>query len=210
MIESVRIRLRELVKFIDRNQQTIVYTDFKDELGEVTEVDVPIKQTGFSHDQYRKKVEAYIREHEDHIVIAKLKRNLPLTDSDLQELEQMLFSAQEIESRERFEAVYGQDVSLKLFIRRIVGLDRNAAKQSFAQYLERTNLTANQIRFVETIIDYLTQNGVMNPGILYESPFTDIHYQGLDGVFNEDDADQIVMLVRSFNETVDDPFRTVA
>ena len=210
MIESARVRLRELVKFIDRNQQTIVYTDFKDELGEVTEVDVPIKQTGFSHDQYRKKVKAYILEHEDHIAIAKLKRNLPLTDSDLQELEQMLFSAQEIESRERFEAVYGQDVSLKLFIRRIVGLDRNAAKQSFAQYLERSNLTANQIRFVETIIDYLTQNGVMNPGILYESPFTDIHYQGLDGVFNEDDSDQIVMLVRSFNETVDDPFRTVA
>ena len=51
---------------------------------------------------------------------------------------------------------------------------------------------------------------MMNPGLLYESPFTDIHYEGLDGVFNEEDADQIVSLVRSFNETVDDPFRTVA
>lgn len=47
----------------------------------------------------------------------------------------MLFAAPEIESRDRFEAVYGKDVSLKLFIRQLVGLDRNAAKLAFAQYL---------------------------------------------------------------------------
>ena len=203
MIETVRTRLRDLVKFIDRKQQDIVYTNFEDELGDVVEVDVPTQQTGFSPYQYRKKVEAYIREHQDHITIAKLKRNVPLTDSDLAQLEEMLFSAEEIESRDRFEQVYGKNMSLKLFIRRIVGLDRNAAKQAFARYLEAGKFSANQIRFVENIIDYLTQNGVMNPELLYEPPFTDLHYEGLDGVFNEDDADKIVSLVRSFNETVD-------
>ena len=210
MIESIRLKFRDLVKFIDRQQQTIIYTDFEDELGEVTEVDVPIQQTGFSPYQYRKKVEAYIRANEDHIAIYKLKRNEPLTEQDLDELELMLFSAEEIESRERFEEVYGKDMSLKLFIRQIVGLDRNAAKAAFAQYLEGSNFNANQIRFVENIIDYLTQNGIMNPGLLYEPPFTDIHDEGLDGIFNDNDADLLVSLVRSFNETVDNPFRTVA
>ena len=209
-IEPVRLKLRDLVKFIDRNEQTIVYTDFKDELGEVTEVDVPIQQTGFSPYQYRKKVKAYIREHQDHIAIYKLKRNEPLTEKDLEELESMLFSAEEIESRERFEEVYGKDMSLKLFIRKIVGLDRHAAKAAFARYLEDSNFSANQIRFVENIIDHLTQNGIMNPGLLYEPPFTDIHDEGLDGVFNDDDADSLVSLVRSFNTTVGDPFKTVA
>jgi type I restriction enzyme R subunit len=61
--------------------------------------------------------------------------------------------------------------------------------------------TGNQIHFVENIIDYLTQNGVMNPGLLYEVDFTG-HDDGLDSFF-EDDADQIVSLVRSFNETVE-------
>ena len=209
-IEFIRLKFRDLVKFCDRTQQTIVYTDFKDELGEVTEVDVPIQQTGFSPYQYRKKVEAYIRANEDHIAIYKLKRNEPLTEQDLNELESMLFSAREIESRDRFEQVYGKDMSLKLFIRQIVGLDRNAAKAAFAQYLEGSNFNANQIRFVENIIDYLTQNGVMNPGLLYEPPFTDIHFEGLDGVFNDEEADVLVSLVSLFNETVDNPFREVA
>ena len=202
MIDYVRIHLRDLVKFIDRQAQPIVYTDFEDELGEVRSVDVPFQQTGFSPYQYRKKVEAYIRDHEDHIAIAKLKRNAPLTEVNLESLEEMLFGASQIESREQFEAVFGKDLSLKLFIRQLVGLDRNAAKLAFAQYLEGGNFTANQIRFVETIIDYLTQNGVMDPGLLYEPPFTALHHEGLDGVFESDDADQIVLLVRSFNETV--------
>lgn len=203
MVESVRLKLRDLVKFIDRTQQTIVYTDFKDELGEIREVDVPVQQTGFSPYQYRKKVEAYIRENENHIAIHKLKRNIPLTPQDLTQLEEMLFSAEEIQSRDVFEQVYGKEMSLKLFIRKIVGLDRNAAKAAFAKYLEGGNFTANQIRFVENIIDYLTQNGIMNPGLLYEPPFTDIHHGGLDGVFNDDQADEIVALVRAFNQKAD-------
>ncbi|MBE9044308.1 DEAD/DEAH box helicase family protein [Pleurocapsales cyanobacterium LEGE 10410] len=210
MVESVRLKIRDLVKFIDRSQQTIVYTDFKDELGDIELVDVPVQQTGFSPYQYRKKVESFIREHEDHIAIYKLKRNVALTDRDLAELEEMLFSAEEVESRDRFEQVYGKEMSLKLFIRQIVGLDRNAAKAAFAKYLEAGNFSANQIRFVENVIDYLTQNGVMNPGLLYESPFTDAHSSGLDGVFNDDDADEIVALVRAFNKNADNPFTGAA
>ncbi|WP_414569409.1 DEAD/DEAH box helicase family protein [Nostoc sp. CCY 9925] len=202
LIEQMRRQLRDLVKFVDPQEQQIVYTNFEDELGEIVETDVPTKQTGFSPYQYRKKVEAYIREHENHIAIAKLKRNVPLTESDLLSLEELLFNAEAIESQERFEEVYGKNLSLKLFIRQLVGLDRNAAKQAFGRYLEGSSFNATQIRFVETIIDYLTQNGVMDAGLLYEPPFTDLHYEGLDGVFGADDADGIVSIVRSFNETV--------
>ncbi|BAY47585.1 type III restriction enzyme res subunit [Scytonema sp. HK-05] len=141
-----------------------------------------------------------------HSANVVLKRNVPLTDADLTSLEEMLFGAAAIESRERFEEVYGKNLSLKLFIRQLVGLDRNTAKQAFAQYLEGSTFNANQIRFVEIIIDYLTQNGVMDAGLLYEPPFTDLHYEGLDGVFEADDADQIISIVRCFNETVGKKF----
>jgi type I restriction enzyme R subunit len=210
MIDYVRLYLRDLVKFIDRQEQRIVYTNFEDQMGEVQEVDVPNQQTGFSPYQYRKKVEAYIRANENHVAIAKLKRNVPLTESDLESLDTMLFASSEIESREQFEKVFGKDLSLKLFIRKLIGLDRNAAKQAFSQYLESSNFGANQIRFIENVIDYLTQNGVMDPGQLYESPFTEAHPDGLDGIFGDDDADQIVTIVRSFNDSVAAKFGTAS
>jgi len=203
MVEGIRVRVRDLVKFIDRQKQQSVITDFVDEMGEVQIVDIPTHQTGFSREQYRRKVESYIRQHQDHLAIAKLRRNIPLTDRDLSALEEMLFSAAEIESRQRFEEVFGRTKSLKLLIREIVGLDRQAAKQAFGRYLQGTNFSANQIRFIENIIDILTKNGVMNPGALYEPPFTDNHPEGLDGMFNDREADRIVSILRSFNESVD-------
>nr|WP_242050535.1 DEAD/DEAH box helicase family protein [Oculatella sp. FACHB-28] len=206
MIDAARLDLRDLIKFVDRQEQRIVYTDFADQMGAIQDVDVPNQQTGFSPYQYRKKVEAYIRANENHVAIAKLKRNAPLTESDLGSLETMLFGSTEIESREQFEKVFGKNLSLKLFVRKLVGLDRNAAKQAFIRYLEGSTLTANQIRFIEIIIDYLTQNGVMDPGQLYESPFTEAHPDGLDGLFKDNDADQIVAIVQSFNDTVEAQF----
>ncbi|MGA1263343.1 MAG: type I restriction-modification enzyme R subunit C-terminal domain-containing protein, partial [Prochlorothrix sp.] len=206
LVEDLRRRIRDLVKFIDRKQQATVITDFADELGEVQIITVPTHQTGFSPYQYRRKVEAFIRQNENHITIAKLKRNVPLTEADLTALEAMLFSAAEVESRDRFEEVFGKTKSLKLLIREIVGCDRAAAKAAFARYLQDTTFSANQIRFVETIIDFLTQNGFMDPGLLYEPPFTDSHPEGLDGVFGDDDADQIVSIIRSFNASADADF----
>lgn len=203
MVELVRRRLRGLIQFIDLKRRPPIETNFDDEMGEAVDHEVPIVQTGFSRHQYRKKVERFIRDHETHVVIAKLKRNQALTPTDLDSLETMLFSAPEVESRERFELVFGKDQPLALFIRKLVGLDRAAAKAAFSVYLDRAGLGANQIRFIETIIDHLTQNGVMDPGLLYEPPFTDLHFEGLDGVFPAPtDADNIVSIVRSFSEGV--------
>ncbi len=206
VVESLRLKIRDLIQFIDRQETPITYTNFKDQVWKVSEASVPYNTTGFSPYQYRKKVEAYIRANQDHIAIAKLKRNIALTESDLSELEKMLFTSEEIENRDRFEEVYGKDLSLKSFIRQLVGLDRNSAKEAFAVYLQNANLTANQVRFIEQIIDWLTQHGVMNPHLLYEPPFTDIHTEGLDGVFNDDDADNIIAIVRSFNDTAEMTF----
>ena len=206
LVEEMRLNLRDLIVLIDQRDEIIIYTDFEDELGDLEILEVPNRQTGFSRSQYRKKVESYILAHQDHIAIAKLKRNLPLTDTDLQELEKMLFTSEALESRDKFELVYGKNVNLKSFMLELVGLDRNTAKQAFSKYLENNNLNANQIRFIEQIINWLTQRGVMKPSRLYESPFTDIHTAGLDGVFNNEDANNIITIIRSFDQPIETTF----
>jgi type I restriction enzyme R subunit len=65
-----------------------------------------------------------------------------------------------------------------LFIRLLVGLDREAATAAFDAYLSDPTVTAAQPRFVQMIVEQLTANGVMEVARLYESPFTETAPQG--------------------------------
>ena len=76
-----------------------------------------------------------------------------------------------------------QAPTIAWFVRSIVGLDRNAAKEAFAEYLDDRSLNERQIRFVELVIDQLTARGVMQPAALYESPFSGLHSGGPDELF---------------------------
>jgi type I restriction enzyme R subunit len=200
MLEDIRKRLRDLVKFMDKGQRKLIYTDFEDELGDIREVVFGSIGSAVNVKQYRKKVMHFLKEHEDHIAIQKLKRNVPITASDIAELERILFESDGLGTKEDFERAYGQQEHLGLFIRGLIGLDREAAKQAFGGYLAKKTLTANQIRFIDQIIDYLTQNGVMDPGLLYEPPFTDYSSTGLDGIFKDEDASRIVSILGSIRE----------
>jgi type I restriction enzyme R subunit len=84
----------------------------------------------------------------------------------------------------------------------LVGLDRQAVQEAFSKYLQGSTYNERQIRFVEMIIDHLTQNGVLNAAQLYEPPFNQIHFEGIDGVFSDGDADNLFGVVEAFNEAV--------
>ena len=76
-----------------------------------------------------------------------------------------------------------QAPTLAWFVRSIVGMDRNAAKEAFAEYLDDHSLNEKQIRFVELVIDQLTAHGVIQAAALYESPFRDLHSRGPEELF---------------------------
>lgn len=120
---------------------------------------------------YKAKAEYYVRQHQDNEVIAKLKRNIPLKTSDIKELEKILWS--EVGSQLDYEAEFGKK-PLGEFVREIVGLDMNAAKAAFAEYLDETWLDSNQIYFVNQIVEFIVHNGMMKDlSVLQEAPFTD-------------------------------------
>ncbi|WP_129135437.1 DEAD/DEAH box helicase family protein [Luteimonas sp. YGD11-2] len=199
MIENVRRRIRGLVQFVDKTSSTPVYTALDDEIGEGSEVTLTSFSAGINLAQYKRKVEAYIRANENHVAIAKLRHNKPLTPIDLEELERFVYGAEVVGGRETFEKYYGDERPLAVFIRSLVGLDRNAAKEAFAQFLDANRYGAQQIRFVEMIIDRLTHSGVIEPAQMYEPPFTAIHYEGVDGAFGDADAEAIFQIVSAIN-----------
>ncbi|NVK72205.1 MAG: DEAD/DEAH box helicase family protein [Oceanospirillaceae bacterium] len=185
-LEQTRRKLRLLLRFIDKESKGVVYTDFKDTLLGVNENEgVYTFNMDDSLELYRKRVESYIREHQDDLTIQRIKRNLPITKLDLEELDNKLFDVSGIGDMDSYLKTIHPDKSLGVFIRELVGLDRGAAKEAFAEYLDEAKYNSQQLRFVNTIIDYLTQNGVMSPAMLAKPPFSDIHFKGVFGLFDD-------------------------
>jgi type I restriction enzyme R subunit len=181
MLEAVRKKLRALVKLIEKGKKNIVYTDFEDEIGTGTVIVLPGISTGMNLAKFKDKARQFLREHESHLSLQRLRRNQPLTPSDLIELERMLVQAGG--TTDVIAQATEQSHGLGIFIRSLVGLDRETAKQAFSQFVVGTTATASQLEFIDLIVQYLTENGVMDAARLYESPFTDISQQGPEALF---------------------------
>ncbi len=190
MLEKVRRKLRTLIKLIEKTRRKVVYTDFEDELGESVEIALPIGGSAGDFERFRAKARVFLRAHESHVALHKLRRNLPLTAADLTELERMLLESGTGTSQE-LQKASTESQGLGLFVRSLVGLDREAATAALAGFLHNTTWTANQMEFVDLIVKHLTENGVMDVALLYEPPFTSYAPQGPDALFSSAQVEQL-------------------
>lgn len=167
--EEIREKLRDLIKYIPK-KKVIYETNFKDDILSLEWHESELENDDLKN--YKDKVEFYIRQHQkDNPVIAKLNTNQPLDKNDVEQLEKILWN--ELGSREEYITQYGEKL-LGEFVRELIGLDMTSAKEAFAQYLDSTDLDADQIYFVNQIVEYIVRNGVMKDlSVLQESPFTD-------------------------------------
>ena len=98
---------------------------------------------------------------------------------------------------DEIEKAKADSEGLGLFVRSLVGLDRAAAQEALAVFLDSGTHTANQIEFIQTIIENLTKTGIVDPGRLYEPPYTRFSGKGVDGMFPEA---EIVQLIAALDE----------
>lgn len=199
MLELARLRLRSLTRFIEKTSRSPIYTDFEDTLSEGVEVTLPRVTPGTNVERFRAKAEAYLRAHLDNLALQRLRRNKQLTPDDLTELEHMLVTSggQQVDLAWANEQTGG----LGIFVRGLVGLEHSAAVEAFETYLDGTRFSADQIRFVNLIIDELTKNGVMEPARLFESPYTDHAPTGPDHVFPDADVEVIVETLHQIKQS---------
>jgi type I restriction enzyme R subunit len=194
MLEGMRRRLRDLIKLIEKQQRKSIYTDFEDEMGGETTVELPGFSQGTDYTKFRAKAQAFLRAHQDHVAIHRLRMNRPLTVADLSELQRMLAESK-VGAAEDIQRAAAEAHGLGLLVRSLVGLDRLAAKEAMAGFLAGKALAANQIEFVNLIVDHLTEHGVMEAAMLYESPFTDLTPRGPDELFSSAQVDELMQIL---------------
>ncbi|WP_217602367.1 DEAD/DEAH box helicase family protein [Chitinophaga sp. GbtcB8] len=193
---ETRLALRNLIQYIDVEGQKLLYTNFTDTLDNIEEVELLTQYQELG--DHKRRVEKIIRDNYDHITIHRIRNNQPITKSELQELERLLFSIDKGGNKEMLEkAMDGKP--LGKFVRSILGLEINAAKEAFAEFLDKGNFSAQQINFINTIIDYLSVKGTIDKQMLFDQPFTDFSDQGLSGVFDLTQGAKIISIVDGIN-----------
>ncbi|MBQ6713314.1 MAG: DEAD/DEAH box helicase family protein, partial [Selenomonadales bacterium] len=168
LFEKVRKELRDLVKFLDDGDgKPIIVTHLVDPVIDKKEGEQ--LDPAYDFEDYRVKVNRYVNEHGNTMAIYKLTHNIPLAPGDYQELERVLTS--ELGTQEDYKREFG-DTPFGLLVRKIAKMDRGAAMEAFSQFINDQSLKANQIAFVEKIINHIELNGYMeSPTMLMKPPF---------------------------------------
>ncbi len=159
ILERVRKDLRTLVKLIEKTARKPVFTFFADELGPATEIELDVFTPGLDFQRFQAKARSFLRQLHENQAVRKLRTLQPLTPADLHEIELLLVS--EGVGTERDLAHARQlNQSLGLFLRSLSGLDRATAKDAFNSFLNGRTPTANQIEFLNMVVDHITDCGL--------------------------------------------------
>jgi type I restriction enzyme R subunit len=199
LLELVRLRLRDLVQHIEKGKKALVYSNFADEIGEGVELQLPqVGEADFAC--FRTKARHFLRAHQHNIVLHKLRQGKPLTPSDLSELEKLLLDAGigeagDIERARETSHGFGR------FVRSLVGLDRAAVSEAFGGFIAAGTATAAQIEFINMVVEHLTDQGMMDPSLLYEPPFTAVAPTGPEHLFDEVKVVRLVSTIREINDS---------
>lgn len=150
-LETLRIALRDLMQFLHDWSKKPVDIDIPDVINDddYVPVDIDIRT-------YREKVIDYLAEHSDNPVIKKIYNLEPITMTDVQELETILWH--DLGSREDYDQASKSD-NLAVFVRSLIGLSQQAVNERFGDYLNGNTFNSQQQEFIQIIINYVRENG---------------------------------------------------
>ena len=103
----------------------------------------------------------------------------------------------ELGSKADYEKTFA-DKPVGLLIREVAKLDKEAADKAFATFLNENFLTQQQSTFVKTIVDYVVQNGYIDPVKLNSAPFD--RPQKLVNLFDSSKQEKLIKIIETMKD----------
>ncbi|HET8711705.1 MAG TPA: type I restriction-modification enzyme R subunit C-terminal domain-containing protein, partial [Spongiibacteraceae bacterium] len=135
--------------------------------------------------------------------LQKIRKGEPIAETELKSLTSTILTSHPGVSLEVLNEFYGRTADqLHITVREIIGLDPQAIEAHFKGFLHaHPSLTAQQVRFMNLLKNYIAQHGSIVVEKLYEPPFDSISHEGIDGVFTPSDVGDLIAVLKPFLKT---------
>lgn len=196
-LEDMRLRLRDLMRYRSATRTKAKVIDIDDRV--VKRTLTGVKETPM--DEYRERLVDVLQElKSSNLTLQKIRRGIAITEADLVALQSLIFARIPYLTVEQLKELYPEySNSLEKLIRSLIGMDELTVRIKFDEFRKRhTTMNANQLQFLALVEQEVVKGGGLDLAKLYQQPFTSIHNLGLDGVFKEEEADEIVGLIAQF------------
>ena len=201
-IRDIAVRLSPLMRFRQPPRDPMMRLDLSDLTVIKERVEFGPEHEGITTSGYLARIEAEVRALVDaHPVMARVAAGEEPSDSEMQELAQILRGLDPTITEEVLRAVYDlRSARLVRLLRHVLGLERlpswaEAVTAGFDGFVARhTTLTEIQLRFLSTLKTFVLQNRRVERKDLVEAPFTQLHPRGVRGVFTGADLEEVVAL----------------
>ena len=207
-LEALRTELRGIMRYQVNptgDPAEPRYIDLKEDPGEYTSTPHHVKLAGLDLAAYRSRVESILRDlFEQSAALKNIRAGLPVAEGDLDQLVQdVLLQDPDLHLEELLNHYPNKAQNLALAIRRVIGLDAAKVNDQFKAFVQQyPALNSNQIRFLELLKSHIATYGAIEIDRLWESPFTTLHAEGIDGIFTDSaQVDSLLDLLQNLNLT---------
>jgi type I restriction enzyme R subunit len=154
---------------------------------------------------YRQEVEKTLAPlFDNNNVLKKLRRGEAITETELESLNSLIHTQNaNLDLKLLKEFFPDSAVGTDQLLRTIVGLDKEAIDSQFTSFIQQhhINLTALQQRFLALLKNEICRTGQISIKRLYEQPFSTLHQDGIDGLFQDKEAHLIAEFIKNFEVT---------
>ena len=178
--------------------------NLKDIVAEKEFIEFGPQHEALSIAKYRELVEEKINELVSNSpILQKLKQGLEITEDETEQLAEELHNEHPHITIDLLRKVYNhRKAALVQFIKHILGIEQletfaETVTKAFDDFITKHSyLSSRQLQFLDLLKNFVLEKGDVSKRNLIESPFTMIHPEGIRGIFNQKEIDEILGLTQ--------------